>query len=40
MYYCVELRWTFDSIRLAYTFEELGLTVYQVGLCFARIGGK
>ena len=28
-FYCVELKWNFDSIKLAYTLQDLGLTVYQ-----------
>ena len=28
-FYCVELKWNFDSIIMAYTLESLGLTVIR-----------
>lgn len=38
-YYCVELDWNFNSMRLAYVLMELGLTVIQRGFCLATVGG-
>ena len=34
-FYCIELHWNFDSIILAYTLMELGLTVIERGICIA-----
>lgn len=28
-FYCVELNWNFNSVRLAYILEDLGLTVIR-----------
>lgn len=34
-FYCVELKWNFDSAVMAYTLEALGLTVIQRDFCVA-----
>lgn len=34
-FHCVELHFNFDSVRLAYIFENLGLTVIERGYCMA-----
>ena len=32
-FYCVELKWSFDSRAMAYLLEGLGLTVIEMGTC-------
>ena len=34
-FYCVELKWNFNSVRLAYILIKCGLTVIQRDFCRA-----
>ena len=36
-FYCVELKWNFDSVRMSYILESLGLTVIERGFCLVGL---
>lgn len=37
-FYCVELNYNFNSLKLAYIFMSMGLTVIRREFCMAVIG--